>query len=316
MNPLNKRLLTLVGCVGVTWLLLAQFVGRMTDLERRDSAMPFGAATFAAYLLTIGYAVYYRHYWAEHRAPLGSEWPPFARWMTTLGVVAVVSVGLNVGFPDWVHTPAGQLLMYTSILGIIGVGLVITVTPPRPAPPEAKAGVASPAAKERPTFGAASLRVGAFQVYAFVAAVSLFAPIFLVMKGFETYVDVPACQQRCQRQGYIYDRLIIRKGTYDCNCRGSDGFHTFHERAHIGGGTGVWSAIFDWVVRTATVLAVFAAWVMALLGVVHWVSSREPDSAVARLYRAAARLVSPAQAAPETPTTPDVSAGRRRRKRR
>jgi len=172
--------------------------------------------------------------------------------------------------------------------------------------------------RPRRSFGSVSLGIGAFQVYAFVAAVSLFAPILIVMKGFETYVDVPACQQRCQRQGYIYDRLVVRKATYDCSCRGSDGFHVFHDRAHVGGGTGAVSAIFDWVVRTATVLAVLAVWLTVLVGVAQWVGGRAPDSAVARLYRAAARLVSPTQAArtPDTSTMSDVDGKRRRRKRR
>jgi hypothetical protein len=292
MNPRAWRLFVLVGLVCVTWLLLAQFVWLSSDMAHRDEALPYGGVAFAAYLLTIGYAVYYRTYWAEPRVVTGRESSPMLRWVATIVVVGAFGVTLGVAFPDVTSTPDGLLFVHTVTFGLVGFGLVMTLSK-RPA--AISESLADPAVANAtpPTFGTSALRVGAWQVYGFVGAALLFAPIYLVMKGFETYVDIPACERTCETRGYAYESLVTGKSTYNCNCRGSDGRHTFHERAHVGGGTGAASAVVDWGVRTATVLGTLGAWLALLFGGVYLMGGRNPDGFPARSYRAVVGFMVP-----------------------
>ncbi len=292
MNPRLWRLLVLLGLVAVTWGLLARFVWLSNDPARRDEVLPYGGVAFASYLLTVGYGVYFRSYWATPRRVTGREWSPMWRWAATIVGVGVFGVALGVAFPDATNHFAGLLLVQTVTFGGVGVGLVLTVSKrptlrERGAEPRAFTSEPDSAGNARttpetatpaetpPTFGKAALRTGAWQVYAFVGAALLFGPIYLVMKGFERYVDIPACVRTCEAQGYTYESLVTGKSIYDCNCRGAAGRHTYHERAHIGGGTGVPSAILDWMIRTAAVLGTLAVWVASLFAAVRWVRGRK-----------------------------------------
>lgn len=316
MNPRVSRLLVLFGLASVTWLLLAQFVWLTFDVVRRREALPYGGAAFAAYLLTIGYGVYYRSYWAKPRVVTGRELRPMARWMLTVLVVGALGLTVGFGFPDFAQTYQGFLLGQTVMFAVIGVGLVLTMSTPPAASAEAAPGAALPSAAP-PKFTTSALRVGAWQVYAFVGAALLFAPIYLVMKGFERYVDIPACERTCEARGYTYQSLGIGKSTYNCNCRGSDGLHTFHDRAHVGGGSGVLSGIFDWVIRTGTVLGTMGAWLAVLFGAAHFLGGRKPDSVAARAYRACVGFMLPQKPEPVNANAanpkPVKSRSRRRR---
>jgi hypothetical protein len=307
MNPRASRLLVLLGLVCGTWLLLARFVWLSSKLERGSEALPYGAVAFGAYLLTIGYGVYYRSYWAKPRVVTGREISPLLRWMLTMVVVGAFGLTVGFAFPDILTTFEGYLFMQTVAFAGVGVGLVLTVssrqTVSADAAPSgavagetARAGAAS--AEAPPTFATSAARVGAWQLYAFVGAALIFGPIYLVMKGFETYVDIPACERTCEARGYDYESLVTGKSTYKCNCQGSDGRHTFHERAHIGGGSGALSAIFDWVIRTGTVLGTMVAWVALLFGAAHFVGGRNPDSVAARAYRACVAFMVPKKPEP------------------
>lgn len=83
----------------------------------------------------------------------------------------------------------------------------------------------------------------------------MFAPIYGVMKAYETYVDVPACERKCLAIGYRFESLVTGKNRYDCNCLAPTGRQTFHERANLGGGTSLFASISNWFVRGATALA-------------------------------------------------------------
>lgn len=145
-------------------------------------------------------------------------------------------------------------------------------------------------AKVVPSFGASALRVLAWQVYAVAGAAVLFAPAYGVMKGFEAYVDIPACQAVCDDQGYRFESLVTGKSVYNCNCQGPDGRHTFHERAYVGGGSGPLAGIFDWLVRTVCVLGAVAA-SLALVVLVIAVVAKSPNEGLGRVYKACVRLL-------------------------
>lgn len=108
-----------------------------------------------------------------------------------------------------------------------------------------------------------------WQVYAFVGAALLFAPIYGVMKAYETYVDVPACERKCLAIGYRFESLVTGKNRYDCNCLTPTGRQTFHERANLGGGTSLFSSISNWFVRCATALAAVVVSVLLVVKLVR-----------------------------------------------
>lgn len=119
-----------------------------------------------------------------------------------------------------------------------------------------------------------------WQVYAFVGAALLFAPIYGVMKAYQTYVDLPACERTCQARGYQFESLITGKNRYDCNCRGPNGRQTFHTRANVGGGTSVFAAIFNWVVRGASALAAVGVSVAIMVKLVRLTEKSSRGTAV------------------------------------
>lgn len=314
MNPRVWRLFVLVGLGLVTWLLLARFVWLMSDMSHRSDALPYGGVAFASYLLTIGYAVYYRAYWARPRVVTGREWSPMLRWVLTMVAVGAFGATLGVAFPNITETFAGQLFVQTVTFGGVAVGLVCATS--RRSTVSADASDTAVTGQAPPTFASSTLRVGAWQVYGFVGAVLLFAPIYLVSKGFETYVDIPACQRTCETWSFTYESLVTGKSTYNCNCRGVDGRHTFHQRAHVGGGSGALSAVFDWVIRTGAVLGTMAAWLAGLFGGAYYVGRRQPDSLPARTYRACVRWFVPnAESKPSELAKPPKTSNRRRRRR-
>lgn len=312
MTPRVGRLLVLLCLVGLTWSLLAQFVWSMADVAHRHSALPYGGLAFGAYLLTIGYAVYYRTHWAKPRVVTGRAWSPMLRWAVTIVVVGAFGVTIGVVFPESMNTTRGQLFVQTVTFGMVGVGLVSTLSKRPSTTLDVQSSLTPSADAQPPTFGSSVSRVGAWQVYGFVGAALLFAPIYLVMKGFETYVDIPACERTCEAHGYTYENLVTGKSTYKCQCKAGDARHTFHDRAHIGGGRGALSAAADWFIRVATVLGVLGAWLALLFWVGHFVGSRHPDGSLARLMRAATGLVSTSQ---EPATQPRHSPSRKLKNR-
>jgi hypothetical protein len=301
MNGSRRRLLVLLGLGLITWGLLARFVWMSSNSAQRQDALPVGGVAFAAYLLTVGYAVYYRAYWSRPRRVTKPRFGAMTRWFLTIGAVSAFGLTVGIGFPELVTTYAGQLFVQTMTFGMVGAGLVFTVSN-RPASDtgsetsaeRTKAGasefgakpdnIASQTEAPPPGFGVSALRVVAWQVYAVVGAAVLFAPAYGAMKGFEAYVDIPACQSVCTEHGYHFESLVTGKSIYNCNCRGTDGRHTFHDRANVGGGTGVFASVFDWLIRTAAVLGA----VGVSLGLVIFViglASKSSNAGLAKVYR-------------------------------
>jgi hypothetical protein len=128
-------------------------------------------------------------------------------------------------------------------------------------------------------------------VYGFLGAAALFGPAYLVMNGFRTYVDVPACQNTCVERGYTYENLVTKKTSpqYSCNCRGPSGRITFHERANIGGGKGFLAAAFDWVVRMGAVLVAIGGCLTSIL-VLMRLAGDDPKGLASKFFKPAAPI--------------------------
>jgi hypothetical protein len=97
-------------------------------------------------------------------------------------------------------------------------------------------------------------------VGAVAAAVVLFGPAYLVMRGLQDHIDKPACQASCVSHGYAFEDLVIGKSTYNCICHGNDGRHVFHERVYVGGGHGFTGGLVDWLVRFVLVITAAMGW--------------------------------------------------------
>lgn len=309
MNGRIRRLVVLFGLGCVTWCLLARFVWMSTNLAQRQDALPVGGAAFAAYLLTVGYAIYYRAYWAKPRRVTGRRLGPMLRWFLTIGVVSAFGLTVGFGFPELMATYAGQLFVQTMTFGMVGVGLVFTVSGQSDRGTKAEASTSTSldgslqfeseasATLEQtpPSFFASALRVLAWQVYAVVGAAVLFAPAYGVMKGFEVYVDIPACETVCTEHGYQFESLVTGKSIYNCNCHGAAGRHTFHERAHVAGGAGLFGGVFDWLIRTVCVLGAVGASLTLVIFTIA-LGAKSPNGRLAKVYAACARLLMPSKA--------------------
>lgn len=310
MTGRTQRFLVLLGFGAAAWLLLARFVWMSGNLAQRQDALPVGGVAFAAYLLTIGYATYYRAYWAKPRRATKPRFGALSRWLLTIGVVSAFGLTVGLGFPGLLTTYAGQLFVQTMTFGMVGVGLVFTVATRttegasgetsadrasadvRPPGAASEAPASSRKSQIPPSFVASALRVLAWQVYAVVGAAVLFAPAYGVMKGFEAYVDIPACETVCTEHGYRFESLVTGKSVYNCNCQGADGRHTFHDRANVGGGTGVLGSVFDWLVRTVCILGAVGASLTLVIFVIA-LAGRTPNSGLAKVYKACARFLVP-----------------------
>lgn len=249
----------------LAWSLLAAFVHLERDPGERELAMAVAAGALVTYLLTIGYAIYYRAYWARppaggrRRRPLG----PLARWMLTIATVGGFGLVVGIAFPDVTRTFAGRLFLMTATLGGVAFGLVWTVGSATPAKVATGEGAASPAPP--PTFARSALRLAAWWVGSMVAAAVLFGPGYLVHQQFRSRVDIPACQAACATHASTFDSLIVGKSTYNCNCVGPGGRRTLHDRAYVGGGRGIAAALLDWAVRAGAIVGVTLIWLAALL---------------------------------------------------
>jgi hypothetical protein len=173
-------------------------------------------------------------------------------------------------------------VLLTATFAIIGTGMVSTSSGPAHDSSEPE----SP-----PTFLAATLGTVGWQVYGFLGAAALFGPAYLVMNGFRTYVDVPACQNTCVERGYTYENLVTKKTSpqYSCNCRGPSGRITFHERANIGGGKGFLAAAFDWVVRMGAVLVAIGGCLTSIL-VLMRLAGDDPKGLASKFFKPAAPI--------------------------
>jgi hypothetical protein len=306
MHPRTQRLLTLLGLVFVTWLLLAHFIWRfMAASQSNTNPLPWGAVAFAAYLLTISYGGYYRRHWATSRSakPGSVNWrhlPPMARWVLTMVAAGGLCVGVALMFPSSLTTFGGQLVLLTATFAVIGTGMVLTSS-------GAEHGASEP--ESPPTFVAATLGTVGWQVYGFLGAAALFGPAYLVMDGFRTYVDVPACQNTCVERGYTYENLVTKKTSpqYSCNCRGPSGRITFHERANIGGGNGFLAAAFDCVVRMGAVLVAIGGCLTSLLAFMR-LAGDDPK-------RLASKFFKPAASIPVLPPKKSRNKGTKRKRR-
>jgi hypothetical protein len=236
---------------GIAWLLLASFVWLERDPSLRDSAFCVGGAAGAAYLLALGYLSYVRVHWTK---PAASRLSPLVLWFLTTAVLGAFGLVIGIWLPDLTNGFAGELFVLTLTLGGIAFGLVSVIVSANARVPAAH-GDTRP-----PSFLRSATRVVLFPAFSLVGAGVLFGPAFLVVNAFEKAIDVPACQVNCQSHGYEFESMRTGKATYDCNCLGVDGHHTFHDRAYLGGGSGFGAAAYDALVRGSAALSVALGW--------------------------------------------------------
>lgn len=273
MSPRAKRRLVLCSLIGGTWLLLAGFVWQLTSGTNGTSLAVWGAVALAGYLWTIGYGVYYKRHWSVaskfapevNASPLAPLWP----WFGVIGVVAVTSIVLGNSFATRLADFEVQLALQGITVLCIGAGLVWTVSP-NGARVHSQSSQAE-LAETPPAFFAVARRVVDWTLVCVIGGAVAFSPAYVVMKGFERYVDLPACQKTCQERGYTFEGLKVGKRTYDCTCLGPNtSRHVFHERASITGGSGVFDLALDWGVRATCVLGTFALTLMTLVKVAEF----------------------------------------------
>ena len=115
-----------------------------------------------------------------------------------------------------------------------------------------------------------SLKSGVWVIVAI--GVFLFAPTFLVARGFERWVDVPACRALCESRALQFRsfRTAGKQGQY-CRCAGEAAEQTFRQRFTVSGGDSTLEHVLDWVVRPSAVLSISAIWMSAAnLGASQW----------------------------------------------
>ena len=259
MSPRARRLLSLLVIACVAWVALAIFVQLDRTRGDRNLQMAVGAVGLVAYLLTIGYAIYYRAHWAKPRASAAGRrhLGPLARWMLTIVAVGGFGLAVGIGFPEATATYAGQLILMTGTLGGIAVGLVATMSSTLPVATEVESQRDAPAP---PTFVRSASRLVGWWFGMVAASVLLFGPGYLVHRQFRQRVDIPACQAVCAAHDAAFESFFTTKSAYNCNCRGPAGRHTFHERAYLGGGHGFGAALLDFFARAAAIVGTTLAW--------------------------------------------------------
>jgi hypothetical protein len=226
------------------------------------------------YLLSIGHAIYVRYH--RNHVPSGMESlprnaHPMLWWMGTIGVVGALSLVLGLGFPQVMGTRLGAFVVEALIMGLVALGLVITVSgPPRFGPAPVRSDLPKP-----PSFLRSVLRLVTYQLGARLGAVVLFGPVYLVMTGFDRWIDIPACKRLCASHGFSFDSFHATKTTYDCVCATASGLSRFHDRAYVTGGHGFFAWLVDWLVRSGTMVVVVVVWVVTILVIVVWVGRKK-----------------------------------------
>ncbi len=231
-------------------------------------------AWFVCYLLAIGHAIYVRYH--RNPAPLGAESRPLNPhpmlwWMGTIGVVGALCLGVGLGFPKVIQTRLGSFVVQSVVMALVALGLVVTVSGPlRFGQPPVRADLSKP-----PSFLHSALRFVAYQLGAMAVAVILFGPVFLVVMGFERWIDISACKRVCASHGFSFDSFHATKTTYDCVCGTPEGLSRFRDRAYVTGGHGFFAWLVDWLVRSGTMIIVVVGWVVTALVVVVWLGKKK-----------------------------------------
>jgi hypothetical protein len=250
----------------IAWTLLAAMTWLDVPGEsHRDLAFAAAVAGFVVYLVEIGYLVYVRAYYGHASEHGGGS---FKYWIFTMVAVCGFGLLVGIGFPDLMRSIGGRLFVETVVFGGIAAGMVITLT----GPPHLRrrAPTATPTTPETaaPGFLRTARNLVVWQIIAAAVAVVCFGPVVLLQHGFDVWIDIPACQERCRTHGLSYRRFFATKTSYACVCAGSANERTFHDRATVTGGHSVGAFVLDWLLRAGTSLIVALGW-PALLVVLY-----------------------------------------------
>jgi hypothetical protein len=120
-----------------------------------------------------------------------------------------------------------------------------------------------------------------WSVIASLVGLLLFGPVFVVLRGFDRWVDVPACRELCVSKGLTFQSFHAagKGGTY-CTCAGVGGTERFSARFTVTGGNSGLAYVFDWFVRTGATILALGVWVGAAFFGASWWRKRRSKSTV------------------------------------
>lgn len=256
----------------LAWTLLAGFSWLdVPGASHRDLAFAAAVAGFVVYIVEIGYLVYLRAYYGR---PSERGEGSFKYWIFTIVAVSGFGLLVGLGFPDLTQSYGGRLFVSTVVFAGVAAGLVITLTGPphlrrrpdgAPVPTPTTEGDRKETGSPPPGFLRLARNLVVWQIMAVAIAVVCFGPVMLLQHGFDLWIDIPACQERCHVHGLSYRRFFTTKTSYNCVCAGAAEELTLHDRTTVTGGHSIGAFVLDWLFRAGTSLIVALGWPLLLV---------------------------------------------------
>jgi hypothetical protein len=207
--------------------------------------------------------------------PASGWWTaPMTPWVLTIASECALGAFVVLSHLDrtLLRSQAGRLFLQTIAIGIVAVGMTLTMArgpiERTRVPLEVRSHSSTPrlahADRGRPSFWRAAAAVLGLVGYSFAGFAVFGTPLVLVSKAFERWVDVPGCQATCARYGLPYRSFGASKSGNFCICDTM----TIRHHTNVLGGDGILAGLVEWLVRSTAYIVGLAAWLGLLIGLV------------------------------------------------